>query len=229
MRRLSTRIGIALCAFVLAGCGGVPLLPGDAGDDQTTSDMRGPDITSAPGRVASGRDPFAVPPTPVPPLKSGTQALFDRAVELQSAGKYEAAQVLLLEITAEQPELAGPWVNLGLIHAHAGDVVTAADAFATALQANPKNCDALTQMGVLKRREGDFEGAEAMYRRCLDANPGYAHAYLNLGILYELYMGRYGEALAAYNDYQIIVPEPDQRVTGWVMDLERRVAALANR
>ena len=228
MPRLSTRIGIVLCALLLAGCANVPGPSADA-DNGDPDKGQTPDVSAREAGTPAGPDPFAVPATPVPPLKSGTQALFERAVELQSAGKYEAAQVLLLEITAEQPELAGPWVNLGLIHAHAGDSATAADAFATALQANPKNCDALTQLGVLKRREGDFEGAEAMYRRCLDANPGYAHAYLNLGILYELYMGRYGEALAAYNDYQVIVPEPDARVHGWVIDLERRVAAIANR
>ena len=36
-------------------------------------------------------------------------------------------------------------------------------------------------------------------------------------------------ALAAYNDYQLMLPEPDGRVDGWVMDLERRVAAIATR
>ena len=40
------------------------------------------------------------------------------------------------------------------------------------------------------------------------------------------YMGKLSEALAAYNDYQLMLPEPDQRVGGWVMDLERRVAAF---
>jgi len=38
-----------------------------------------------------------------------------------------------------------------------------------------------------------------------------------------------GEALAAYNDYQIALPEPDRRVAGWVIDLERRVGAIAQR
>ena len=52
---------------------------------------------------------------------------------------------------------------------------------------------------------------------------------LNLAILYELYMGRYAEALAAYQDYQLVLDEPDTKVNGWLIDLERRVAAYAQR
>jgi hypothetical protein len=57
----------------------------------------------------------------------------------------------------------------------------------------------------------------------------YAPAYLNLAILYELYMGRFADALLAYQDYQLALPQPDSRVSGWMMDLERRISALATR
>ncbi|MEM9624217.1 MAG: tetratricopeptide repeat protein, partial [Pseudomonadota bacterium] len=145
------------------------------------------------------------------------------------AQKYAAAQVLLLELTDSQPELAGPWVNLSYTYLADGDQENAELSLQKALQANPKNCDALNQLGVLARQKGEFTAAESFYQRCIDADPNFAAAYLNLGILYELYMGKLGEALAAYNDYQVVLPAPDRQVAGWVMDLERRVGAIAQR
>jgi lipoprotein NlpI len=167
--------------------------------------------------------------TPIPTLHSGSQALFNRGVALLREGKLDPAQVLFEELAEDQPELAGPWVNLGYIHLVRDDSEQALAAFDQALEANPRNCEALTQMGVLARKSGQFEEAELYYQSCLEVRPDYANARLNLGILYELYMGRLGEALTVYNDYQHMLPEPDNRVTGWVMDLERRVAAIATR
>jgi hypothetical protein len=42
-------------------------------------------------------------------------------------------------------------------------------------------------------------------------------------------MGRLDEALTAYNRYQLMMSEPNRKVAGWVMDLERRVASVAER
>jgi hypothetical protein len=55
--------------------------------------------------------------------------------------------------------------------------------------------------------------------------PDFREAYLNLGILYELYLGKLPEALAAYRTYQSLLEAPDHRVDGWVMDLERRLTS----
>jgi lipoprotein NlpI len=75
------------------------------------------------------------------------------------------------------------------------------------------------------RRQGDFASAERQYLACLAAQPDYRPAYLNLGILYELYLGRPGDALDAYRRYQMLAAEPDPRVTGWMQQIERRSGA----
>ena len=113
--------------------------------------------------------------------------------------------------------------------AERADAQGALAAFEAALEANPLNCDALNAMGVMARERGEFDTAETLYRTCVNYDPTYAAAYLNLGILYELYLGRFPEALAAYQDYQLLLDEPDQLVAGWLLDLERRVANLAAR
>ena len=76
---------------------------------------------------------------------------------------------------------------------------------------------------MLSRQFGDFRGAEEHYRACLAHVPSYKEAYLNLGILYELYLGKLTQALEAYRRYQRLAGEPDRKVQGWVIDLERRL------
>ncbi len=223
----STRIGLLAFCFMLSACASVPLpFKGDIKQDAPTSSASSAS-TQLDGQ--DGEADLVAPPVPTPPLHAGSQALFDRGVELLKDNNLSAAQVLFQELAESQPELAGPWVNLGHIALAQNDEAQARHSFELALQANPANCDALTQLGVMARKQGEFPLAQQYYQRCIEANPAYANAYLNLGILYELYMGRLPEALAAYNDYQVMLPSPNQQVAGWVMDLERRVAAIARR
>ena len=226
MRRRFTNAWLVALSVALGACSSVPApftgseehssIPADSA--ALREEVSGPELHTLPQAVV-----------PTPPINSGNQALFDRGVDLMRAGNLAAAEVLFEELTADQPELAGPWVNLGFIYVGTGELDKAQAAFEQAVVANPANCDALNQLGVMARRDGRFQDAEKSYLACIEAQPMYAPAQLNLGILYELYMGRLSEALAAYNDYQLTLPEPDQQVSGWVMDLERRVAAIATR
>ncbi len=247
MSTVSIRARTVLVLIVVwvtgTGCSSlVPSVPfiGAAEEDGVASDSSGtandtvPD-TARPDAQADATISEVVTPASsrpvvaVPPLQAGSQALFDRGIALMTDGNDAAALVLFEELTVQQPELAGPWVNIGLIQRRADDVEAARAAFEKALQANPQNCSALNLLGVMSREHGLFEESEAYYRRCIAADPTYADAYLNLGILYELYLGRLGAALAAYNDYQVHSTNPDARVAGWLLDVERRAGAVAQR
>lgn len=149
---------------------------------------------------------------------------FEAAIAAMKAERWSDAEKLLRRVTADQPELAGPWINLGQVLVQLEQPEEARLAFRQAISANPSNCAAYNQLGVLFRTQGEFAEAEAHYLKCVNGTPDYAAAYLNLGILYELYLGRLNEALAAYRQYQVLVPEPDRKVAGWVMDLERRTS-----
>ncbi len=211
-----------LAGLVLGGCAGVS--PSDGEDAAARTEQT---LTTMPTGSPVGTEESVS--LSIPPLQPGSQKQFERGVQLMREQRHEAAELLFTELTSNQPELAGPWVNLGHIHLAQGQTDAARQDFEQALAANPGNCDAHNQLGVMARQAGRFNQAEQHYLDCLQANPGYTPARLNLGILYELYMGRLGEALAAYHDYQAASPEPDARVNGWVMDLERRVAAIAKR
>ena len=173
---------------------------------------------------AGGEDTHPVPvEVPVPALKGNTASEFETAVSFLQQDRFEEALALLRHITSEQPELAGPWINLGQVYVALDAPEEARQAFESAAAANPFNCAAHNELGLLSRQNGDFEAAERHYLNCLERVPDNDAAHLNLGILYELYLGRLTEALASYRHYQSLQPEEDRRVKGWVMDLERRL------
>ena len=208
-----------LALLVLSGCASLPKLANaDWANDAAVTESAAPQspIEQLEQAAAGPVDPRA-------------QEEFESALAVLRSGELADAKTRFAKLSQRYPELAGPWVNLGYIHLHSGEIDAAEYHFAEALKANPQNCHALNQLGVIARRAGRFADAEKHYAACIDANPNYANAHLNLAILYELYMGRLGEALAAYNEYQLVLPEPDKKVGGWMMDLERRVAAIAKR
>ena len=195
-----------LVVLALQGCLSTDTAPRETSDEQRTEVVR-PHI----------------PIGPPPDVRSANARLFDQAIAAMAAEEYVKAEVLLLEITDDQPELAGPWINLGQAYEALGQPEEARRAFEHAIQANPGNCNAYNELGVLSRQAGDFAGAEANYRACLQVRPDFKDAYLNLGILYELYLGKLEEALGAYKTYQSLAMEPNRKVQGWVVDLERRL------
>lgn len=202
-----------LLGLMLQGCGTMGRSPSGspyAGEPTTPGQEDGP----------AGRTP-----PPAPEVRGRNAEVFARATELARDDRLVEAEALLLELTADQPELAGPWVNLARVYLAQEREDEAVAALEQAVVANPANCDARTELGVLLRRRGEFEAAEAHYLACLEYQPDYEAAHLNLGILYDLYLGRLNEALAAYRRYQDLVGEPDKRVNIWVVDLERRLGS----
>ena len=172
----------------------------------------------APGGAPTGAN------TEVLDIDKKSMQLFEDALAAIEAHRYQDAEVLLTELTAREPALSGPWVNLGVVQSELGDDEAAEAAFKHAVELNPNNCAAYNELGVLRRRAGDFPAAEANYLACVARVPDFREAHLNLGILYELYLGRLPEALDAYRAYLALLDGEDRRVAGWVSDLERRLA-----
>lgn len=164
-------------------------------------------------------------PTAQVEVDKKSQSLFDEAVAALAAERYRDAEILLSELTARDPRLSGPWTNLGSAYLAQGKTEEAKGAFRKAIDVNPNSCAAYNELGIMARHAGDFLTAEANYLACVERVPEFREAYLNLGILYELYLGRLPEALDAYRTYQSLLESPDRRVSGWVMDLERRLVA----
>ena len=210
-------LAIALFALAIAGCAGV------SRDKPATPGVGARGIGSA----ALPDGPFdpnnAMPSGPPVSISGANERLWDRALEAIRGNDLLRAEVLLQEITEDQPELSGPWVNLGQVYAVMERGDEAQLAYLQAVKANPNNCVALNLLGVLSRKAGDFRSAEEHYLACVERAPYYKDTYLNLGILYELYLGKLEDALVSYRRYQELSGGEDQQVAGWVIDLERRL------
>jgi Flp pilus assembly protein TadD len=165
----------------------------------------------------------AVPAKPEPPpINPTVQRAFDAARQALAAGRTAEAERGFTALTKSNPELAGPFANLGLIHRQAGKLPEAIAALEKAVQLSPERADLANQLGIAYRMAGDFAKARASYEKSIALDAGYAPAVLNLGILYDLYLWDGQRALELYDRYLQLTPGGDDQVKRWVSDLRNR-------
>ena len=132
-------------------------------------------------------------------------------------------------LTQSNPELGGPYANLGVIHRQQNKLAESASDLEQAVKLSPNQPIYLNQLGITYRQQGQFDKARDAYQRAIAADANYAAPTLNLGILYDLYLGDSAKALELYDRYLALSPGGDPAVTKWVADLKNRkpVSAVA--
>ena len=148
-------------------------------------------------------------PAPVSPQQT---ANYQYALSLMQSGHDQQAARMLQTISQENPSLAGPHVNLGLLHLKANRLDEAEKELNRAIKLNPDNAAAYNHLGIVHRQRGDFKKAQDAYRQALKIEPDYAIAHRNLGILYDLYLGDLSRALKHYERYQALTGGGDRQV-----------------
>jgi tetratricopeptide (TPR) repeat protein len=149
---------------------------------------------------------------------------FTQGVGLMKASKWNAAELHFDALSQANPSLAGPWINLGICLWRQEHYKPAAQAFEQAIAANKYNMDAYLAYGVMAREQGQFDRAEQLYKNAIAVWPHNAVAHRNLGVLYDMYMGRFDDALAHFEMTARIMGEPDKELQGWIIDIKRRQA-----
>jgi Flp pilus assembly protein TadD len=157
----------------------------------------------------------------LPPISPAVQRAFDTARQALAAGRTVEAERGFTALTKSNPELAGPYANLGLIHRQAGRNAEAVAALEKAVQLSPQRSDLHNQLGVAYRLAGDFSKAKDSYERSIALDAAYAPAVLNLGILYDLYLWDGARALELYDRY-LQLEGGDDQVKRWISDLRNR-------
>jgi tetratricopeptide (TPR) repeat protein len=161
-----------------------------------------------------------------PKVNAQTQRSFEAAVVAMQQKKWAQAETQLQALAVANPKLSGVQLNLGIVYRAKGDLPKATEAFNQAIKINSKNLDAYNQLAIVKREAGDFVAAEALYQKALAVWPFHAESHKNIAILYELYMGKPGQALPHFQAYQQLLPAPDKQVDSWIADLERRLGIV---
>lgn len=170
-------------------------------------------------------EPFVFIPNPYQPgvVPEHAKKEYAAVKELMLAKKWAQAKGLLNLMVETYPKLSGPYINLGIIHHNLGELDHAEKAFQFAIETNAQNLDAYARLGFLYREQGKFKEAEDIYLKALAIWPHHLPSVKNLGILYDLYMGKFEEALVYYELSQNILGGEDRQLKGWIADLKRRM------
>jgi tetratricopeptide (TPR) repeat protein len=130
---------------------------------------------------------------------------FERAVELERAGRLDEAAALYREVTRAAPDAAA-WSALGRCLLRLGRWGEAASSYEAALRLAPGDADNLANYGMALDEQGAHDRAVEAYGRALAAQPDHAVAHYNLGnALREL--RRYDDAAASYGRALVIRPD----------------------
>ena len=169
---------------------------------------------------AASKTPAAAPAPPPPPVVTPKERYAKALAALKANQLQDAETALLVSTTRDYPKDTGPHTNLGIVYARTNRRAQAKASFDRAVAIDDDNAIAWNWLGVIAREGGDYPGAERYYRRALEADSRYAAAHLNLGILYDQYLKRPAEALAAYRRYVNLIGKEDLRTAVWIAELE---------
>lgn len=152
-----------------------------------------------------------------------TDGDYQRAVTALKAGKDADALNLFNAAARSHPDLAAPYINVGLIEIKRDNLHTAETALLHAATLAPEQPEIYNGLGIIYRRLGRFSEAEAAYLKALQSSPDYANAHLNIGILYEIYLNNLSAALDHYVRYQAITGANNELVKKWIIDVKQRL------
>lgn len=224
--RFINRLLMVSAISLLQACSNISelILPDDATDsaaNNTPVESTLPDVALLPA-AASVENPSISQQQSVSPE---VKARYQEGVSSLTAGNLEKAGRVFSALHEQYPHYSGPLVNLGVIAEAQQRSQDALQHYSQAIEANPYNQQAYNRLGLLQRRLGDFSAAEDSYLDAIKVWPSYAPVRRNLAILYDVYMGRWVDAMHQYEAYQTLLEQPDGKVKGWMADLKRRIMA----
>jgi len=208
--RIRGRVLAALLCLAAGGCATPPPAPSEAAPAPSTT------------AAASAAGTPSAAPAPKVEVPAQARLAFERGVAALAAGRHEEAEQEFIALTKSNPELGGPFANLGLIYRRAGKLELAATELERAVQASPQQAVYFNQLGIAYRELGRFADAQRAYEKAIEIAPDYPAPLLNLGILLDLYLWDSRGALATYERYLALAPDGDEKVRKWVAEIRNR-------
>jgi len=128
---------------------------------------------------------------------SALRGAFQKAVELQSAGKIDEAEAAYKAILVTSPDVPEVYQNLGQLYLGKKDYPAAETAFQKGLELRPDSADMSTLLARVYQESGQPEKAMALIEKSAGANPTDARAQFNRGI-FLLNANKNEEAIGAF-------------------------------
>ena len=88
------------------------------------------------------------------------------------------------QLVAQNPKDVQAWISLGNDYFDSRQLQLAVDAYAKALELDPKNPDVLTDQGVMYRDLGQYDKALANFLKANQTAPAHMQSLMNAGIVY---------------------------------------------
>jgi tetratricopeptide (TPR) repeat protein len=131
---------------------------------------------------------------------------FARALQAQTAGKFDEATAAYYEVLAKDPKSSAAFFNLGLI-AHLQSRMVAAESFyRLAIDIEPNNEKALFNLAIVRANtSGGAQEAVTLYKKVIALDPNYADAHFNLALLLRS-LGQTAEAQQEFATAQRLDP-----------------------
>src|SRR6266852_9500248 len=141
----------AIAVTVLAACGSAPVKKPIEAPSEPVAASPQAGATAAPGSASAA--PVAV--------TARGKADFDRAVGLMRSGNNTEAELEFKQVALQFPQLAAPYVNLGILYRKTGRLDLSEDSLKTAVERNDGSAVAWTELSATQRLRGEFPNAAA--------------------------------------------------------------------
>ncbi len=162
---------------------------------------------------------------PATELTESQRRLYQRALNAADREDYERATELLTQLSRQQPQHPGTWLNLAGAQYESGNTDQAREALEKAEALASDSALVENLKGSLALEAGDIEAAETYYKSALKHNGELAEAHYNLALLYDTYYQDIARAVEHYQAYLKLIPAEDKRTEQWVEQLKRSLSS----